>query len=106
MNKDFKRYSNGFIEGTIENYNLYVSMKKSFKKDNEEHFIDMSDITTFPMPKTKVRVRINHYPKEMIAVVGVTGISWLWDVKEDITDTWGAPTNEFISNGNSWRYLD
>ena len=102
---DLHLSSNGYIEGTIENYKVYVLNMNCFKKDNEKHVIDMKDINSFPKPETLVKVMVGcGYPREVVAKVGVTGISWLWDVKED--SEYGCPCNEFLQDGQTWWYIN
>jgi len=96
--------SNGYIEGTIDNYSVYVQNKNKFKKDEEKHTINMKDINSFPKPETLVKVIVGcGYPREVVAKVGVTGISWLWDVKED--SEYKCPCNEFLQDGQTWNYI-
>ncbi len=95
----------GYIKGTIYNYNIYVQNKHKFKKDKEKHTINMKDVNSFPKPETLVKAIVGcGCSREVIAKVGVTGISWLWDIKED--SEYGCLCNEFMRNGQIWWYVN
>lgn len=87
------------LDGTRENYQYYLYRKKYYKIDSREHVIDMEDINTFPKPETWVSVTAKYgHEIQFVARVGVTGISWLWDIKNE-------PYGEFLSNGQKWKYI-